>query len=77
MSEWSSTLIERTRAALCDFAFMPSSDHLFFKHPTGRFGAIAVTDIVSGRLLMIDRESERETLYPDADALIGDGWVLD
>jgi hypothetical protein len=77
MSEWSSTLIDRTRAALCELEFTPIAEHLYFKRAGGGFGAIAVTDIVSGRLLMIDRETERETLYPDADALIGDGWVLD
>jgi hypothetical protein len=77
MSEWSSTLIEQTRAALCEFAFMPRSDHLYFKRAGGGLGTIAVTDVLSGRLLMAERNTDRETLYPDADALIADGWVLD
>jgi hypothetical protein len=77
MSEWSSTAIEQTRAALCEFAFMPTSDHLSFKRAGGGFGTIAVTDVLAGHLRMVDRDTDRETLYSDADALISDGWVLD
>jgi hypothetical protein len=77
MCGWSVELIERTRAALCEYAFVPVAEVLHFKHSDCRFGAIAVSDILAGRLVMVDKSTLQEIPYADPDALIADGWVLD
>ncbi len=77
MAGWSVELTKQTREAICEYAFVPMGESLYFKHLDNRSGAIAVTDILAGRLLMIDRRTKQEVLYADADALIDDGWALD
>jgi hypothetical protein len=77
MAGWSPELIEQIRTAISEYAFVPIEQSLYFKHLDNRFGAIEVSDILAGRPLMIDRQTNRETLYADADALIEDGWALD
>jgi hypothetical protein len=74
---WSSELVEQTRAAIDELAFVPLGEVVHFKRADRGFGAITASDILAGRLLMVEKDTRREILYADAAALIGAGWVLD
>lgn len=47
------------------------------KQVDGRFGAIAVSDLLGKRLKIIDRATDAETTFTDADELVAAGWALD
>lgn len=75
--QWSQTLKAKTREALGELAFAPPGDAVCLKHVDGRFGVIAVSDLLGKRLKIIDRETDAETTFTDADELVAAGWALD
>ena len=75
---WSHDLEARTRDAIESGGLFATHDHqLCFKHVTSRFGAIAADDLRRGVLRLVDRRSDQTVVFPNADALIAAGWVID
>ena len=74
---WSSELREQTRKAVDDFDFASLGDLVAFKHVDGRFGAITISDLISGRLELTVRRSGDIEMFADAQQLIDAGWAID
>ena len=74
---WSEALRQATREALTEFAFAPNEGVVGFKHVGSGSGTIAVSDLLRGRLRMVDRETKQETTFADADELMDAGWAID
>lgn len=75
--QWSETLNKATRDALDRLTFVPDGDIVCLKHADGRFGMIAVDDVLRQNLKLIDRKTKQETTFANADELIRAGWALD
>lgn len=73
---WSDELKVLTRRALHDGPVMPDG-LLHLKHVDGRYGTMALVDIVANRFVVVDPRSAAETRFADAEALIADGWAID
>lgn len=74
---WSDALRRMTREIVSEYRFVPRDDQVRFKNQDGRFGFIAVSDILADRLLLVDSEDAQETRYGSVDDLLSDGWVVD
>jgi hypothetical protein len=77
MNMWSSDLINVTRAAISEHRFVPYDDAAHFKNHDSRYGFISVSNILANKLLLIDKKTNRETLYATTDELLEAGWVID
>ena len=77
MNMWSSDLINMTRAAISEHRFVPYDDAVHFKNHDSRYGFISVSNILADKLLLIDKETNKETLYASVDELLEAGWVID
>ena len=55
VGHWSEALRRETREARDEFAFVPNGDAVCLKHIDGRFGWIAVADVLGRRLRVIER----------------------
>lgn len=75
--QWSDSLQETTRAALNGLAVLPHQDFVALKHIDGRFGAIAISDLLRSTLRVSDRRSGQETTFANVDELIRAGWAID
>ncbi len=75
--QWSEALKKATRDALDQLTFVPDGDVVCLKHADGRFGMIAVDDVLGRNLRVIDRKTQQETTFGNADELMRSGWVLD
>ncbi len=74
---WSDALKEATRRAVEGLDFDSDGEVVCFKHVTSGFGVIQVTDLLGGKLRMIDRKTKQETTFTDASELIRAGWAID
>lgn len=50
--------------------------HLKRKEEPG-FGFVTLQDALSGKMIVRFHESDDFLEYPDAEALVADGWILD
>ena len=74
---WSEDLRQRTRNIVSEYRFVPRSDEVRFKNHDGRFGFIALSDVLADRLLLVDSEDATQKRYGSVDDLLDDGWVVD
>lgn len=74
---WSDELKQMTKDAVHEYRFVPRNNVVYFKNYDGRFGVIAVSDILANRLLLSDGKNNVENLYCSVDELLDDGWVVD
>lgn len=74
---WSEDLRQLTRDIVSEYRFVPRSDEVRFKNHDGRFGLIALSDVLADRLLLVDSEDATEKRYDSVDDLLDDGWVVD
>lgn len=74
---WSDDLRQLTREIISEYRFVPRRDEIRFKNQDGRFGFIAVSDVLADRLLLVDSGDAREKRYGSVDELLNDGWVVD
>lgn len=58
-----------------EFGFAPHG--VAFKHIDGRYGVVAVMDVVNDHYNIKDRSTGEISSYDSAEALVEDGWVLD
>ncbi|MFI3189709.1 hypothetical protein BCS42_10975 [Crenothrix sp. D3] len=73
---WSDDLIAETREVL-NLQFLPFSDFVHFKHIKDGYGKISLTNLIAGKLIIQDSETDIETTYNTHDELIEAGWAID
>lgn len=73
---WSPELTDMTRVQLQQPQSM-ALPHLCLKNRDGRFGLIAMTDLVARRWIVTDRDSGDATTYAAAHMLVAAGWAID
>lgn len=74
---WSESLTQATRDALVEYQFMTRDHLLHLKNLDSRYGTITEEHVLNNKLIVCDKKTGEETVYPDVDALINDGWVID
>ena len=76
-AQWSDELMRATKAAIEEWAMLPSGDGLCFKHISSGFGVIELADLMRGSLRMIVRGTGKTVAFANADDLIDAGWAID
>ena len=76
-STWSVEARAATRATLDGSALAGIGDRIAFKNRDGHFALLADTDLLAGRLRLVDRVTSVVSAYPDVDALLDAGWAVD
>ncbi len=75
-NSWSDNLLEETRDALRD-GFVGANGFLHMKNINRSYGKIRLEDVMNGKLLIQDKDSDAEYSYSTVDELIADGWAID
>ena len=76
-STWSLEARAATRATLDGSTLAGIGDRIAFKNRDGHFALLADTDLLAGRLRLVDRVTSVASTYPDIDALLDAGWAID
>lgn len=74
---WSESIKQLTRDVICELAFVPRNDVVYFKNQHSQAGVIDVSNLLSGNLRLKCYDSGAEVWYASAEDLLEDGWVVD
>lgn len=77
---WSNELKAATRRAIDDgrLGYVPMGDQLHMKeYSSSRYGAMALSDLRSGRLRIVDKDTAEALDFTSIDQLLAAGWAVD
>ncbi len=72
---WSKSLQDTTRRVIGEHDF--ASDPINLKNTDGRFGALAASEVMAGRLNVAERGTGVATMFADVEELVRAGWSVD
>lgn len=76
---WSEGLKRQTRELIesqgLDFPLIDTKIHM--KHIESRYGYIELAKLISGNIIVVDKNSGTETHFNNAEELINAGWAID